>query len=155
MTLAGFIQHIATANARIAHSTHKALEQAAKVVEHEAKKSIGHYQLAAGPFGPWPELKQATKDDRLRKNFTENDPGLRTGAMMRSINHLVGNKEAVVGSNDQHLVWFELGTNKQFPRSVLGGAAFRKQHKVASILGSSVAQGLIGNGVHNGYLPIK
>ena len=155
MTLAGFISHIATAQHRIEKATHKALEKAARIVEAEAKRELGHYQSAAGPFVAWAELAPSTKDQRVRLGFTENDPGLRSGEMLRSISHVVGDKEAVIGSNDQKMVWFELGTGKQPPRSALGGAAFRKEKQIVHALASPVVTGLMGNDVHNGYFPIK
>lgn len=115
---------------------------------------IGDYQNAAGPFAGWAELADATKDDRVRRGFSENDPGLRTGAMRDSIGIAVGAREAVVGSNDDHLVWFELGTSKQPPRSVLGIAAVHKGPQVARILGQGAVKALTGGGVYGGQMPI-
>lgn len=112
-----------------------ALADSAKTIEAAAKAEIGHYQAAEGPFQAWPELADSTKTERRRLGFTENDPGLRTGAMRDSISHHVAGLEAVVGSDDQHLVWFELGTEKQPPRSVLGLAAIRHEHQIKQIVG--------------------
>jgi phage gpG-like protein len=114
------------------------------VVEKEAKAEIGHYQGAAGPFSAWPELADATKEDRLKSGFSENDPLLRTGELRDSIEHTAGVDEAVVGSNSDIAVYQELGTQHIPPRSFLGGAAVRKGEEVANILGRHVVKALAG-----------
>jgi len=154
MTLAGFITHLTAVQALVSASSRSALEQAAKVVEREAKAEVGKYQAQAGPFVGWAELAQSTKDDRVRKGFSENEPGLRTGQMRDSIGHAVGRNEAVVGSNDDKMVWFELGTPKQPPRSVLGIAAVHKGPEVARILGAGVVKNLVGKDVFGGKMLI-
>lgn len=154
MTLTGFIAHLTVAQALVNTTNRSALEQAASVVEREAKAEVGKYQTQAGPFAGWAELAQATKDDRVREGFSENDPGLRTGQMRDSIGHAIGRNEAVVGSNDDKMVWFELGTAKQPPRSVLGIAAVHKGAEVARILGGGMVKNLVGRDVFGGKMPI-
>lgn len=132
-----------------------ALEKAAVVVEKRAKEKVGEYQEQAGPFIAWPELADATKEDRLHRGFTENDPGLRTGEMRDSIEHVVEGNEAQVGSNDDKLVWFELGTVKQPPRSVLGGAVVDEMDRIGEIVGEHAVAALIGKGVHGGRMEIE
>ena len=134
---------------------HRALEKAAVVVEKRAKEKIGEYQDQAGPFIAWPELADFTKEDRLRKGFTENDPGLRTGEMRDSIEHTVIDNEAHVGSDDDKLVWFELGTVNQPPRSVLGGAVVDEMDKIIEIVGESAVASLVGEGVNNRKMRIE
>ena len=154
MSLEGFITHLGAALTHTKKHEHHALEHAAKIVEAEAKREIGHYQNQAGPFTTWPELADRTQNERSKAGFSPNDPGLRSGQMRDSIEHKVGDLEAVVGSNDDHLVWFELGTNKQPPRSVLGMAAVHKGAEVAHVIGQGVVKSLVGPGVFNGRLPI-
>ena len=154
MTLTGFIAHLAGASMEIQHHQRTAMERACRVVEAEAKREIGTYQDAAAPFAGWAELADSTKEDRVRLGFSENDPGLRTGEMRDSISHVAEHAEGVVGSNDEKLVWFELGTEKQPPRSVLGMAAVHNVEDVARILGEGVRAALIGKGVHNGSMAI-
>ena len=132
-----------------------ALEKAAVVVEDRAKEKIGEYQEQAGPFIAWPELADATKEDRLRQGYTENDPGLRSGEMRASIEHEVQVPEAQVGSNDDKLVWFELGTIKQPPRSVLGGAVVDEMDRICEIVGEHAVAALVGKGVHGGKMLIE
>jgi HK97 gp10 family phage protein len=133
---------------------HMALEKAAQVIEKRAKEKVGEYQSQIGQFVAWAELADSTKDDRLRLGYSENDPGLRSGAMRDSVEHHVEGGEANIGSNDDHLVYFELGTSKQPPRSVLGGAAAEKSNEVAEIIGEAVTLALIGDQVHQKRLPI-
>lgn len=120
------------------------LEKVAQLVEKTAKAEIGHYQQETGPFPAWAELADSTKSDRLSKGYTENDPGLRSGAMRDSIEHETKGLEAEIGSNDQNLVYFELGTTKQEPRPVLGTAVFRNKDKIERIIGHSAVAGLVG-----------
>ena len=83
---------------------HHALEEASVIVETEAKRVLGTYEYE------WPELADATKEDRIRQGYTENDPGLRSGEMRESIEHtVVSGHEAYVGSNDDNLVYFDIG----------------------------------------------
>lgn len=131
-----------------------ALEKAARLVEKRAKEKVGEYQEQAGPFIAWPELAESTKADRVRQGYTEDDPGLRSGEMRVSIEHTVQGPEAQVGSHDDKLVWFELGTSKQPPRSVLGGAAVESLPRILEIVGESATAALVGKGVHNGRLEI-
>lgn len=155
MSLLGFIEHLARFEMRLHEESHRGLDHAARIVEEEAKHEIGHYQEAAGPFAAWAELADSTKEDRAKKGFTENDPGLRTGQMRESIGRAVEVPEAVVGSNDDKLIWFELGTSKQPPRSVLGTAVIHKEHQVRAVLGGAVVSALIGRDVFQGKIPIS
>jgi hypothetical protein len=155
MSLSGFIEHLARFDIRLHEQTHKGLEHAASIVEAEAWREFGHYQDAAGPFAAWAELADATKDDRTKHGYTENDPGLRSGEMQASLGHEVAVAEAVVGSNDQNLVYFELGTERQPPRSILGIAMVHKTEDVVHVLGGSVVSALIGRDVFKGRIPIS
>ena len=136
--------------AEIEIETHKALEDAAKVVEKEAKAELGTYQDAAAPFVGWAELADYTKDDRVKRGFTENDPGLRSGELRDSIGSKVEGHEAAIGSDMDEAVWFELGTTTQPPRSFLGAAAVRKEQEVVDIIGEGAVIGLAGKGVARG-----
>jgi phage gpG-like protein len=120
---------------RVERETRTSLEEAARVVQAEAKRSIGDYQPAAGPFAAWAPLAASTQQDRVAKGFTPNDPLLRTGALRDSIGRKVGQREAVVGSDSPIAVYQELGTRTIPPRSFLGGAAVRKTDEVVGILG--------------------
>lgn len=123
---------------------HEGLERCAKAIEKTAKAELGHYQDAVGPFQDWAELAESTKADRVRHGFTENDPGKRSGQMQSSITHEVDGLEAVIGSADQNLVYFEFGTSKQPPRPVLGPAVIHNKEKIIRIIGKAAVSGLVG-----------
>ena len=125
----GLLLHIANA---LPAARHKALEYAAQIVEEEAKDVIGTYRYR------WVELAEATKEDRLRLGFSENEPGLRTGDMRESITHIVQGNVAHIGSDDDKLVWFELGTVKQPPRPVLKGAVLAKVKEIEHVIGHTM-----------------
>lgn len=144
MSLPGFIEHMARMTVTMHEAEHLALDRAARIVKAEAKREIGHYQDEAGPFQKWAELADSTKRQRARLGFPENEPLLRTGEMRDSIEHRVGDREAVVGSDSEIAEYQELGTQKIPPRSFLGGAAFRKAEDVAKELGRSVTMALVG-----------
>ena len=147
-SLAHMAQHLATQPAHLLINLEHGLEKAAAKVEKRAKAKIGTYQDTDGAHGAWPELADSTKSDRVRKGFTENDPGLRNGAMRKSIKHKTKHLEASIGSNSDNLVWFELGTKKQPPRSVLGAALFEAMPEVLKIVGGATVSG-IANGNSN------
>lgn len=138
----------------IEHATHSGLEQAARIVEREAKAELGHYQQGAGPFPAWAELADSTKDDRVRQGYPENEPGLRSGDMRESIQHVVRGHTAHIGSDDEKLVFFELGTVKQPPRAVLSGSLIRKTDAVVQAVGHRFVGHLFGEGVVGGSMPI-
>lgn len=146
--LAAFTVYLARVSGEMRGAQRRAMEGAAIIVETEAKAELGHYQGVAGPFPAWPELADATKADRVAQGFTENDPGLRSGAMRDSIGHKVEEHgigfRAEVGSADPHMVFFELGTTKQPPRSVFGTAAFRKGEEAANHVGHAVFAAISG-----------
>lgn len=131
-----------------------ALKRAALIIEKRAKEKIGEYQEQIGPFVAWADLAESTKADRIRKGYSEDEPGLRSREMRDSIEHQVESPEAHIGSNDDKLVFFELGTSKQPPRSVLGGAAVEESDKVAEVIGETVMLWLVGADVHKGKMQI-
>ncbi len=157
-SILGFVAKLTEMTITTHEFTEQALKESARIVQKEAKDSIGDYQGDAGPFMAWSELADSTKEDRIRLGFTENDPGERSGEMRESIEttvHADGmTGEAHIGSDADEMVWFELGTTTQPPRSVLGGALFRKADEVEALIGSSVMAGLTGASVFNGYIPV-
>lgn len=155
ISLLSFIGHLAMFPVRLRDAQHTAMESAARLVQAEARREIGTYQREnTGPFEPWQELADSTKDDRVRQGFTENDPGLRTGEMRDSIDYRANHEQAVVGSNDEKMVWFELGTQHQPPRSVLGTAAVHTEHQVVELLGSAVCRAIVGRAMRGDSIPL-
>jgi len=159
LSLTEFASLIPRLMAQSAIAEHEALRDAALVVQKEAKDAIGHYQETSGPFVAWAELAEVTKADRVAQGYPENEPELRTGELRDSIEYTVGaalfgEQIAEVGSNDDVMVYQELGTEHMPPRSILGGAAARKEKEVVEILGEAVFSALIVQNVVNGALRI-
>jgi hypothetical protein len=153
-----FAEHLA----KVVFAEHEAklmaMDKATKIVQKEAKAEIGVYQDAIGDIPGWAELADSTKADRVRLGYSENDPGLRSGATRDSVQRTVkegdvlGEVAGFVGSDMDEMVWFELGTSKQPPRSVLAGSAMRKEDDLHKLIGEAVYTALIGKQVHEGIL---
>lgn len=139
-----FSLHLAELSHRIEKIEHTALEKCALLIEKDAKAQIGFYQPAVGPFQDWAELAESTEAEKARKGYLLDAPGLREGDMRDSIKHEVEGREAVVGSEDEKLEWFEFGTPKQPPRPVIGPAAFRNKENIQKILGAAAVEGITG-----------
>lgn len=128
----------------IAAELHEGLNVIAAHIEKTAKAEFGTYQPTKGPFGAWPELAEATKDDRVRQGFPEDEPLLRTGDLRDSISRHVEGLEAAVGSTDETMVFHEFGTSKMPARPVLGPAAFSSKGVIEKLVGAAAVSGLIG-----------
>lgn len=144
LSLSDAVVRFAAAEAVVTSRLEKSLDRAAERIQASAKEKIGEYQAANGVHGAWPQLADSTKAERVRLGYTENDPGLRNGAMRNSIKRETKGLESVIGSDDQNLVWFELGTEKQPPRSVLGAAAYENLGEVTKLVGGAVVTGIVG-----------
>ena len=144
LSIAEFVARLAEMTIATEHETRAALEEAALVVQIEAKEEIGHYQPEAGPFAAWAELADSTKADRLRQGYTENDPLLREGDLRDGIERTVQGHVAYVGSDSPIAEYQELGTSRIPPRSFLGGALVRKSHEVVEICSSHIVGALTG-----------
>ena len=143
-TLEGFAKFITSAGMAeaLSKAQHHALEEACVVIETEAKRVIGTYDYG------WKELADSTKADRVAQGFPENEPGLRTGEMRDLIGHKVIDANlAYVGSDNDKLVFFELGTVRQPPRSVLGAAAAGAEKEIHSIIGTAVGAAIASRNV--------
>jgi hypothetical protein len=143
-SIEGFAKHVGGLAAGMPVLEEEILGHIGAVVAAAAKEKIGDYQEAAGPFEAWSPLAESTKEDRIRKGFSEDDPGLRSGAMRDSIEYVVLPGEVQIGSNDDDLLWFELGTTKQPPRSVLGAAAFEQAPALLEYSGVTMEAYLAG-----------
>jgi hypothetical protein len=147
MNIAGFMAVLETALSEAEQHGRERMEKATKLIEAEAKRELGEYQSAAGPFAAWPPLAERT----LKTNVNDT-PGLVTGGMRDSIaSTVVSRHEGEIGSNDTTLLWFELGTKTQPPRSVLGTAAVHKEKQVVHLLGHGVLRTLIGGGTETEF----
>lgn len=136
-SLAAFAAHLTALTVRIDQARQDALEEAAQVVETEARSYPGDYQAG------WPALKPET----VARKAAGDSPLLETGKMRDSYGHqIISDREAVVGSNDENALRHELGTSKMPPRPVLTTAAVAKEDEVRQILGRRTVAALIGRG---------
>lgn len=155
--LVGFAHHLGALNGKLNRGQHHILDQAALIVEKEAKAEIGVRQGQAGPFKAWDPLADTTINgwgghpgkDALGFSPPDYEPLLRQGDMRDSIQHTVKGHEAHVGSDSDVAVWQELGTVNMPARSFLGGAAVRKKHEVGKLVGQHVIMILTGRSVLN------
>lgn len=132
LTLLSFAAILTRAVVEMPHAQAEAMEEAAVMIETEAKRVLGTYDYG------WPSLAPSTLE---RKKA--NTPGLETGEMRDSVQHVSTKDELTVGSNEDKAVWFELGTSRgQPPRSFLGGAAVHKLPEVEELLGTIVQRAI-------------
>lgn len=152
-SIASFVDHLATLHAKEALALRTGLKRSAEIVEKQAKSEIGNYQHAVGSFDAWQELADSTKEDRLKKGFTENDPLLRDGALRNSIKHEVHGLDAVIGSESEIALYQEIGTNTIPPRSFLGTALENKQSQIVRLIGEHAVGALVGGNQFSHFRP--
>lgn len=150
LSLLDMVTKLAAAEVMIHANARTELDRVGAAIQRTAKAEFGHYQEAVGPFPEWAELAENTKEDRVSKGFSENDPLLRTGEMRDSIERQTAELETVVGSNSEILEYHEFGTSKMPPRPVLGPALVRNHDEIIDRLGGAVVRGMLGHDViHN------
>jgi phage gpG-like protein len=114
-------------------SRSKILERTCVLLENPAKDALGTYE-----FG-WPPLAPET----IASKATGDSPLLETGELRDSIHHVSGREggQAVgyVGTNDPVAKYHELGTRTIPPRSFLGEAAMRQEHKIHRMMERTIA----------------
>lgn len=142
--LTTFAAHLVRAELAVRRTTVVALDRAAGIIERDAKKRIGRYQPAVGPFQDWAELADSTQEERARLGYPTNEPLLRDGTLRASIQREVQGTEAVVGSKSDIAAYQEFGTRTIPPRPFIGPAAFANKAKIERILGEAVLEGLSG-----------
>src|SRR4051812_8711134 len=91
----------------IAKAQEHALRRVAMVISADAKRKLGQYQEAVGPYPAWEPLAAATQAERAREGHTPDEPLLRTGALRRSIRWSSGASHAFVFSRDPKARWHE------------------------------------------------
>lgn len=131
----GFAAYMAEGVAASAEAMRLSLDLVGKSITKEAKEEIGNYQPAMGEFQAWAQLADATKKDRVRKGFSENEPLLRTGALRDSISYNVHGLNVTIGSTSDIMVYQEFGTSKIPARPVLGTALYKNKDKIVEFLG--------------------
>src|SRR5690348_10894252 len=90
-----FAEHLVKVAFKQELALHEGLKAALRLIRNRARQKMGHYQDQSGPFQDWAELAEATKEERLRLGYTENDPLLRSGELRNSIVDEAGVLEGV------------------------------------------------------------
>jgi phage gpG-like protein len=146
-SLGAFQNHVTQTVIPAVHShLGRGLEAAAGLIQNTARAKLGHYQPSVEHFPAWPELADFTKQDRVAKGFTENDPLLRTGELRDSIGHAVRGFEAVIGSTSDVAVYQELGTDRIPPRPFLGPAVVENEEALRALWHDVLLRGFLGRG---------
>jgi len=136
---------------------HRGVEDGSNLILKTVQAQIGHYLDGPEPGLPTAPLAKSTIDDRIRKGFTPDDPGLRTGEMRDSygvrIDEAGQTVAASIGSDDIKAIVFELGRweqgNYQPPRPELSIAAMRNEDKVVAGVARLVTRALSGRPLPN------
>jgi phage gpG-like protein len=132
-SLGAFAAHLLTIEADLEITKEVCVEKACRMIEKEAKRAIGTYRFDWTPLKPETVARKAGGDTPL----------LETGELQKSIGHVVGREggEVVgyVGTNDPVAKYHELGTRTIPPRSFLGEAAMRQEHKIYRMMERTVA----------------
>lgn len=146
---AAHLERLALAGPEVVHFI---ADRAAEDIEKNAKGMLGEYQSAVGQFPAWEELAESTQAERARLGYSENDPGFSSGEAQASIGRYVEHGHAVVGSSDQNLVWFDLGTSKQPPRPVFGPAAIHATPRIMAMAAWTTFAWVSGRGWRRGRI---
>ena len=157
-TIEGFIRHLqGRVLPAIPEAVQVGVSDGAALIKKETQAQIGHYLEGPESGLPTAPLADSTINDRIRKGFSPDDPGLRTGDMRDSYGIRVSGAglrvDASIGSDDIKAVVFELGrmeqNNYQPPRPELSVAAFRNEEKVARGIGRMVVRAIEGKPMPN------
>lgn len=122
---------LAVAAVQVEHSAATSMGKACQLLEDSAKHAIGTYEF------DWPQLADATQEQRVSLGFSANEPLLRTGELKNSIEHKVSSdgKDGWVGTDVPYAKYHEFGTSKIPARPFLGGALAQNEEKIKDIFG--------------------
>ncbi|TXL80223.1 hypothetical protein D9O29_05745 [Pantoea vagans] len=141
MDLEQFAREMSSASASIATGLESRFRVIVKDIEETAKEEIGVYQPAYGTFDAWLPLAEATKADRVRQGYSEDEPLLRSGELRDSIESEVVGLAAIVGTKSEIGLWQEVGTSHIQPRPFIGPAYVRKIDPLMDAIGISLSRG--------------
>lgn len=144
-SFASFATHLQVLAIETKLVKHAVLEAGAEEVQDTAKGMIGFYH--EDPH--WEALSPEYEAAKVRAGFEPDAPLLRTGEMRESITYVIAidGSAAVIGSDDQKMVWHELGTDRMPPRPVMGPAGIHGAPRVALTASKMITEWLSGRGV--------
>lgn len=143
-SFAGLADVLAMNSVRALAGMERAMEGAAKIIQHNAQDRIGEYQQATGPFPEWEPLADSTEAEKARLGYPTDAPLLRTGQLRDSIETEHSATEAIIGSKKKEAAYQEFGTEHIPPRPFLGPAAYDTREKVHNLIGAAVTGALVG-----------
>lgn len=167
-----FVAYLQTLEPRVEHAISEGIREGGRMIQEEAKQSIGHYQPPAGPFPGWAPLAETTLNGftnahgrhfpgKIELGFSPPDnPLLRTSELHDHIELSVSRHKAVIGVRDEIVgdgtrenptrnigdvaVWQEFGTHYMPRRSFLGRAGYVKAKAAVHAIGHAVFLALCG-----------
>lgn len=101
-----------------------------------AQVTSGRYQTLAHRL----PLAEATKIDRVRQGYSEDEPLLRSGELRDSIQSEVVGLAAIVGTKSETGLWQEIGTDRIPPRPFIGPAYLRKIDPLMEAIGQTISR---------------
>jgi phage gpG-like protein len=127
----------------------QALETMAKAIKAKARGVLGTYE-----YPEWPQLADATQEERARLGYPANEPLLRDGTLRESIDYTIikPGELAEVGSNLDIAVFQELGTERIPARSFLALTGAKYGEAAAEAAGAIVAAAIADKRVLGGEL---
>lgn len=124
------ISHTAKVMAETDAVLHEGLEAVTAKLLKDTRATMGVYQSGEGPFSDWAALAPATKQDRVARGFTADEPLLRTGELRDSYYKQVQGLEGGVGSDLDKALGMEIGDPiKRVPARSTLGLTFAKTEK--------------------------
>jgi hypothetical protein len=145
---------MAAIQSEIEHGRRRALERIGELVAEEARSEFGTYQPAVADLPAWAPLADDTLNDwqghpgKITLGYASegtDNPLLREGDQRDSISHTVeSDREVVIGSPDIRMVYSELGTESEPPRSTLARAAIKSTPEALRIAAEEALGGLVG-----------
>jgi hypothetical protein len=146
--------------AKLAAATHElgpAYAEVAKLIADDARKRIGEYHSAVGPFPGWASLAESTMDERERLGYSRDEPLHRRGDLRDAIMELPSEESAIVAvpskmvatENGRRQVDIaiiaeaqEHGTATIPPRPFLGPALWQNRREATAIVNEAIAKKL-------------
>ncbi len=143
-TIAGFARHLEKLAAQSLAVGEHVVDKASEEIQETAIGMIGFYQDAIGPYPAWAELAESTEQRKARLGYPENAPLLASGDMQRSIGRHINGLSAVVGTDDEKMIYHEFGTRNMPPRPVLGPAAMHSAPRITRMAAACAGLWLSG-----------